>query len=195
MAKLSDFVISRVRVKLLKTFLSQPKEMFYVRELTRITHEEINAIRRELQHMVDTGMLKGEKRGNRLYYFFKPSYLFYPELLTLVAKSNGLGKDIIKNQRKLGHVKFAMLSGKFVRGLPYNQDEVDLLLVGQVVLPQLSVIVRTFEGKTGREVNYTVMTEEELLYRKTHRDPFVQSIIHGTRVMLIGQETELVGEK
>lgn len=169
--------------------------MFYVRQLTRASKEEINAVRRELQHMEAIGMLKAEKRGNRLYYYFKPSYLYYPELLTLVSKSSGLGKDIIKNQRKLGRIKYAMLSGKFVRGLPYDQNEVDLLIVGQIVLPQLSVIVRTFEGKSGREVNYTVMTEEELDYRKSHRDPFVQSILHGTRIMLIGQETELVGEK
>ena len=76
MAKLSDFIISRVRVKLLTIFLSKPGEMYYVRELTRLAKEEINAIRRELKRMQDVGMLKSEKRGNRLYYTYKNSYLF-----------------------------------------------------------------------------------------------------------------------
>ena len=195
MAKLSDFMISRVRVKLLKIFLMEPKEMFYVRQLTRASGEEINAVRRELQRMVSAGMIKSEKRGNRLYYYFRPSYLFYPELLTLVAKSTGLGKEIIRSQKKLGKIKYAMLSGKFVQGTPYNVDAVDLLIVGQVVLPQLAVLVRTHEAKTGRELNYTVMAEDELSYRKTHRDPFIQNILSGTRIMLIGLETDLVGEK
>lgn len=192
MAKLTDFMISRVRVKLLKIFLSQPHEMFYVRQLTRLAGEEINAVRRELDRMLDRGMVKSEKRGNRLYYFFKPSYPFYQELITLVAKTTGLGRDLIKNQKKLGKVKFAMLSGKYVRGFKHDPDSVDLLMVGQIILPQLSVIARTNEAKTGREVNYTVMTEEELAYRKAHRDPFIQSILLGTRVMIIGDELDLV---
>jgi hypothetical protein len=142
--------------------------------------------------MVNRGMVKSEKRGNRLYYFFKPSYPFYQELITLVAKTSGIGKDLIKNQKKLGKVKFAMLSGKYVRGYKHDPDSIDLLVVGQVILPQLSVIARTHEAKTGREVNYTVMTEEELTYRKAHRDPFIQTILLGTRVMIIGDELDLV---
>ena len=140
MAKLTDFMVSRVRVKMIQTFLSHPGEMFYVRQLTRETKEEINAVRRELQRMEKSGMLKSEHRGNRLYYFFKPSYLFYQELLSLVAKTTGLGKAIIKNRQKLGQIKFAMFSGKYVRGLPRSNDDVELLIVGQVILPQLAIL-------------------------------------------------------
>lgn len=192
MAKLSDFMVSKVRVKLLKVFLQEPTEMFYVRQLTRLTGEEINAIRRELDRMQQSGMLKSEHRGNRLYYYFKSTYQFYPELISLVAKSTGLGKQIIKNKAKLGKIKFAMVNGRFVKNLPHQPEEVDLLVIGKVVMPQLSVLVRTYEAKTKREVNYTVMTEEELSYRKSRRDPFILNILSGSRLMLIGDEIELL---
>ena len=58
MAALQDFVVSRVRAKLLKVLLADPAEMYYVRQLTRLTGEEINAVRRELLRMVDRGMVK-----------------------------------------------------------------------------------------------------------------------------------------
>ena len=64
MAKLTDFMVSRVRAKLIKIFLSTPTEMYYVRELTRAAKEEINAVRRELARMTERGMVKNEKRGN-----------------------------------------------------------------------------------------------------------------------------------
>ncbi|MCX6724543.1 MAG: transcriptional regulator, partial [Candidatus Shapirobacteria bacterium] len=64
---LQDLMVSKVRVKLLQTFLSQPKEMFYIRQLVRLLSEEINAIRRELQRMERLGMVKKENRGNRIY--------------------------------------------------------------------------------------------------------------------------------
>lgn len=192
MAKLTDFMVSRVRAKMIQTFLSHPGEMFYVRQLTRETKEEINAVRRELQRMEKSGMLKSEHRGNRLYYFFKPSYLFYQELLSLVAKTTGLGKAIIKNRQKLGQIKFAMFSGKYVRGLPRSNDDVELLIVGQVILPQLAILIRENEVKTGQEINYTVMTEDELKFRKNRRDPFILQVLSNSRVMLIGDEQELV---
>lgn len=192
MAQLRDFFISKTRVKLLEVFLSNPKKIFYVREIVRLTEEQINAVRRELKHMEKKGMVRKEERGNRLYYSFRKDYPFYDELLALVGKTTGLGGEIIKNQRKIGKIKFAMLSGRFLRGLPRKKNEVDLLAVGQVVLPQIASLVRAEEARRKREFNYTVMTEEELNFRKRRRDPFIIRILSGSRVMLIGNEEEML---
>ena len=48
---LRDLIVSKVRIKLLQTFLGNPKEIFYVRQLVRAVGEEINAVRRELARM------------------------------------------------------------------------------------------------------------------------------------------------
>lgn len=192
MASLQDLFVSKVRAKLLQIFFSEPKEIFYVRQLVRKTEEEINAVRRELERMEKRGMVSKEKRGNRLYYNFRKSYLFYNELLCLVCKISGLGQQIIKNKNKIGRLKFVMLSGRFARQKENRRSEVDLLVVGEVVLPQLAAVVRGFESKLEREINYTVMTQEEFNFRKERRDPFISSILLGSRIMLIGDEEELV---
>jgi len=192
MAKLSDFIISRVRVKLLTIFLSKPDGMYYVRELTRLAKEEINAIRRELQRMQDVGMLKSEKRGNRLYYSYKTSYPFYPELLSLVIKSSPVGQQLIKNKSKLGFVKYAFLSQKLIRGLDRDAEHIDLLVIGKVIMPQLSLIVKKLEKILDTEINYSSMTEEEYKYRKSRKDPFITSVLLQPRIMIIGDETKLL---
>jgi len=191
---LEDLIISRVRVKILKLFLLNPSSIFHVREIVRQTKEEINAVRRELAHMEKHSMVSKEPRGNRLYYTFRKDYPLYFDLLSLVAKTSNLGADILKNKNKLGKIKFAMISGRFVRGKPFGPDDVDLLIIGQkIVLPELSQIIRAEEARRGRELNYTVMSEEELNFRKKRRDPFIVSILGSCRVMLIGDEEELVG--
>ncbi len=192
MAALQDFVISKVRVKLLEVFLVDPEEMFYIRELTRKIDEEINAVRRELIHMQEKGMVKEEKRGNRLYYTFNKNYLFHKELVSMIGKTTGLGLAIEKAAPKLGHLKFAMLSGRFVRHMPRAAGGVDLLLVGDLIMPQLTEIIKEQEAKLSREINYTVMTEAELSYRKTHNDPFIGRILEGSRIMVMGDEEDLV---
>lgn len=189
---LKDLIISRVRVKLLELFLSNPGKIFHVRDMVRRTAEEINAVRRELLHLEKAGMLTKEPRANRLYYAFRKDYPLYFELLELVAKTSGLGKDLLKNRAKLGKIKFAMVSGGFIRRLPVKEERVDLLIVGNLVLPELSQIVKAEEGRCEREINYTVMTNEEFEFRKSRRDPFILEILKGSRMMIIGDEEELV---
>lgn len=190
---LEDIIISRVRVKILTLFLSHPGTIFHVRDIVRKVNEEINAVRRELAHMEKAGMVKKEQRANRLFYVMRREYPLYFELLELIGKTSGIGSDIIKNRAKLGKIKYAMLSGRYVRRAEKkSNNDIDLLIIGNVVLPELSQLVKTEEVRHGREINYTVMTEEEFLFRKRRRDPFIQGILEGSRVMIVGDEEELV---
>lgn len=193
MATLRDFFISKVRSKLIKVFLNQPGEIFYIRQLTRLTGEQINAVRRELERLDKLGAVRKEARANRIYYQMRRDYLFYDELLRMVAKTTGLGGAIIKNRNKIGKVKYAMISGKLIRNKPkVNPDEIDLLLVGEIVLPQITVLVQMAEKKRNREVNYTAMTAQEFEFRKKRRDPFILTILSLSKIMLIGDEEEML---
>lgn len=194
MPEFSDFITSRVRVKLIELFYSDITEMYHIREVTRQVKEEINAVRRELANLEKSGVLKKENRGNRVYYWARIEYPFYSDLLAMVAKSTGLGSEIINNRKKIGRVNFVMFSGKFVRRKERRRDdEVDILMVGDVVLPELATLIRMEESRRKHEINYTVMSREELDYRKKRRDPFLLGILSGGRVMIIGDEETLVG--
>lgn len=191
MAKLSDLIISKVRVKLLKIFLGNVRGLYYVRELTRMTKEEINAIRRELENLLKVGLLQSEKRGNRLYYSVKTSYYMYAELVNLVTKSTGVGKIVTKNRNKLGFVKFLFITHKLARGLERKPEDVDLLIVGKVIMPQVAVLAKALEKQLSTEINYSCMTEDEFNYRKSHQDPFITKVLLQPKVMLIGDEINL----
>lgn len=189
---LNDLLISKVRVKILELFLSNPDQSYHVREIVRRVSEEINAVRRELARLEKINFLVSEWRANRRIYSAKKDFLFYPELLSIINKTSGLGGAILENKNKLGKVKYAMLSGSFVRGKPYNQMDVDLIIVGIIVLPELGSLVRAEETRRDREINFTPMAEEEFNFRKHRRDPFLMNILSKPRVMLIGDEEEMV---
>ena len=193
MAELSDIITSKVRVKVLELFLSDIHEMYHVRGIVREISEEINAVRRELDRLESAGILKKEARGNRLYYWVRDDYLFFGDLLSIIAKTTGLGKDINENKAKIGKINYIMFSGRFVRRKDRKrEDDVDILVVGDIVLPELAAIIRQEESKRGKEINYTVMSREEFDFRKKRRDPFLGGILAGSRIMIIGDEAELV---
>jgi hypothetical protein len=189
---LSDLITSKSRIKLLTVFLTYPYEMFHVRECVRRTGDEINAVRRELQFLEKKGILVKEQRANRVYYSLSRNYPFYYDLLGLGAKTIGLGNELLRNRTKLGKIKYAMFSGRFVRRLKKAPDDVDFIVVGTVVLPELAILIRNEEVRLGTEINYTAMSEEEFKFRKQRNDPFIINILNGTRVMLIGDEEAML---
>lgn len=194
MANLGDIITSKVRIKILELFFSNLKELYHVRGIVRETSEEINAVRRELAKLEKDGILRKEPRGNRIYYSLRPDHPFFGDLTSMVAKTRGLGKLIIEGRNKIGKVSFIMFSGKFIRYKDRKrEDDVDILVVGEVVLPELASIIRLEESRRGKEINYTVMSREEFDFRKKRRDPFLLGILAGSRVMIIGDEEDLVG--
>jgi predicted nucleotidyltransferase len=195
MARLTDFMISRVRERLYAIFFDNPNEMFYVRELTRSAGEEINAVRRELNRMERNKIIKSEKRSNRLYYYLRQDYDFFEDLLGMIAKSAGLGLQLRKAQTDLGKIRFVMFSGAFVRRKKRVSDDVDVLVVGELNLERLSELVKAEEKRLKTEINYTVMTDEEFIFRKQRRDPFLLTILSKSRFMIIGDEEGLVDRK
>ncbi len=188
----ADLITSKTRVKLLNLFLTQPHEMYHVRECVRRTDEEINAVRRELLSLESKGVLQKEARANRVYYSLNKDYPFYFDLMKIGAKTIGLGQQILENRAKLGKIKFAMFSGRFVRRVKQNPEDVDLIIIGTIVLPELAILVRNEETRLGTEINYTAMTEEEFKFRKQRTDPFLVNILTASRVMIVGDEEGLL---
>ena len=189
---LEELFVSRVRVKILQLFLSSNDELFHVREIVRRVAEEINAVRRELARMEKFGMVSSEWRANRRLYRFRKDYIYYKELLNLVAKSTGLGGAIMKNKGKLGRIKYAMLATRYFNSKLSESENVDLLIVGQIVLPELQAIVADEQVKRENEINYSFMDEAEFQFIVKRRDPFILRVITQPKIMLFGDEEDLL---
>ena len=190
---LEELFVSRVRVKILQLFLSSPADtLLHVREIVRRVSEEINAVRRELARMEKFGMVVSEWRANRRLYRFRRDYIFYRELLSLVAKTSGLGGSLVKSKTKLGKVKYSFISTRFLKGGVSNTEDVDLLVVGNIVLPELQSIIADEQARRETEINYSFMDEQEFKFRVKRRDPFILRVLIQPKVMLLGDEDELL---
>lgn len=187
---LNEILISEVRVNILKKMLPNPEKSYHVRALVRAVDTEINAVRRELKRLSEAGLLRKRSSGNRVYYNVNTDSPLYPELVSLIAKEEGLGAQIIKASKELGNVKFAVLSRGFSRGRAPSVLNVDIFIVGSVNMPVLDQIIKNEEALTGREINYSVMGNEEFEFRKRKNDQFVMKILAQSRTMLIGDEED-----
>jgi len=188
---LQHIIPSKTRRKILELFYQHPQEMYYLRKVVREINEEVNAVKRELDILEGTKVLFREKRLNKVFYTLNKNYLYYDEFVRIFAKTNFLAASIFKNVSKLGKLKFAVLATKFAKGLSIKEDEIYLLLVGVVVVAEAAALIKEAEKYFGREINYTVMTEDEFIFRKRNNDPFIWRFLKSPKIMLIGNEDEL----
>ena len=80
---------SRVRVKLLEAFMTNPTAEFHSRELARLVKERQNAVWRELRRLEEAGLLRSTTHGNRKDYVVSVEHPLYPELRRLILKATG----------------------------------------------------------------------------------------------------------
>ena len=88
--------------------------------------------------------------------------------------------------------KFIALSTKFIKRQAVKDDEIYLLFVGIMVVPEIVSVLSEAEKDFGREINYTVMTEEEFAFRKKNNDPFIWRFLKSPKILLVGNEEELL---
>lgn len=185
---LNKLFVSEVRVNILKLLLLNPKRGFHIRAVVRQVNAEINAVRRELDNLFEIGLVTRRQSSNKIFYQVNTQHPFYQDLLSLVAKEEGIGAAIIKNEKKLGDVEYAVLSLSFLRGRKSTALDVDLFMVGDINVDLLKNIVKEEESKINREINYSIMSSEEFFNRKRTNDPFIYKILTQSRTMLIGDE-------
>lgn len=189
---LDHIIPSKTRRKILELFFHNPNEAHYLRKIVRDINEEVNAVKRELDILNQAKVLDKERRLNKIFYRLNKNFIFYDEFTRIFSKTTYLGSQIIKNSNKIGKIKFASLSTKFSRKIAIKNDEIYLLLVGIVVVPEISSIIKEAEKGFIQEINYTVMTEEEFAFRKKNNDPFIWRFLKQPKVMLVGLEEEMI---
>lgn len=189
---LHHIIPSKARRKILQLFFHDPQESHYLREIVREVDEEVNAVKRELDILTEGKVLHREKRLNKVFYSLNKNYVYYDEFLRIFSKTLPLSEQIYKNISKIGKVKYISFSIKFIKNIQIKEEDIHILIVGIIVVPEITSIVAEAEKRYGREIHYTVMTEDEFTFRKKNNDPFIWRFLKQPKVMIVGSEEELI---
>ena len=189
---LKDIIPSKVRRKILELFFQNIDDSFYLREIVRKVEEEVNAVKRELDILHGAKVLTRERRMNKVFYTLNRNYQFFDEFLRIFTKTTTLAQLVGKNLSKLGKIRYISISTKYSRKQSIKEDEIYVLFVGIVVVPEVDSIMNEARKSFGWDINYTVMTDDELKFRKKNNDPFIWKFLKQPKIMLVGQEEDLM---
>ncbi|MBU1915677.1 hypothetical protein KKC47_00935, partial [Patescibacteria group bacterium] len=198
---------SKTRVKLLRLFLANKDESFFVRELTRRIGAQINAVRNELENLESMGVIKiiseadvkragqsvSRSSQQRKYYCIDIESVLYPELQALFSKSGVLlEKQFVQKLNRAGRIQYLALMGHFVGD---DESETDMFIIGNLNKDKTAVAIRDFQRAIGREINYTIMTPSEFRYRKDLTDRFLYNVLNSKKMIIVSHLTQDIGLK
>ena len=84
---LEFFISSGSRRKILIYLLKHPDEEYHLRELSRRVSEPAPVVKRELDKLDQLGLIVSWVQGNQRRFRLNRSFLFWPELKSMVEKS------------------------------------------------------------------------------------------------------------
>lgn len=178
-AVLKALFSSQTRVKLLSTFLLHPEQEFFIRELTRLLHEQINSIRRELENLRRIGLVRARHKNRKKYYRVDQEFSLFPELRNIFAKEVQAESPIVASLKKLSDVDLILLAGSFAG----TESKVDLLIVGNVKKEMVEALL--LQDTSLKNVKYSIFSQADFLYRLSLRDRFITEILNDPRHLLV----------
>ena len=190
---------SKTRARLLNVFVHNPEEQFFVRELTRRIDAQLNSVRRELQNLLEIGLIKeviaaSEKRGRKSpnekkrYYQANTEFELFADMKALLKKVQLMvKKNLVQEIDESGSILLLILTGRFV---DVKDIPVDFLIVGEIDEKTLQKLLHAFEVEFGQEINFTLLTREEFSYRKQVSDRFLSAILKSNHIVMINRLKE-----
>jgi hypothetical protein len=135
-------------------------------------------VSREILRLEKMGFLRERSRKKVKMYQMRPDFPFFPELSSLVLKSNvGVSHRMFQKLQSAGDVKLILISGLF---LNHAKSKADMILViNSAHRLRLKSAMEKLEAEIGREIRFVLMNTDELHYRLNMLDRFLIEFLEG----------------
>ena len=190
---MADVLFGKGRGAILGLLYEHPDESFYYRQLAReLNGLSAGTIQRELDLLSQLGLIERSTVGKQVFYRANRSHPIFPELRALVTKTIG---SIPTLRSALGpladSISIAFLYGSMARGEEKSESDIDLMVVGSTTLEDVVTKLSSVESSLRRAVNPTVYSPSEFKAKLASGNHFLNSVMRGEKVFLIGDEDEL----
>jgi len=189
---LNKLFSSKTRVEILKLFLFNTGNSFYQRQISSLTAQSIRGVQREVDKLNRIGIIERSIQGNRIYYKLNKKCPIIQDLKNIFFKSAGIA-EVLKENLKEKEIKIAFIYGSYAKGEESLLSDIDLMVLGDISLKELSNILSKPKKELMREINYAVFSLDEFINKAMKKDHFINSVLKDKKIYIIGSKDELKG--
>ncbi len=190
---LADVLFGKGRGAILGLLYEHPDQSFYYRQITRELKEvSVGTLQRELDILVQLGLIGRSTMGNQVFYRANRSHPVFHEMKALVSKTIGLIFTLRSALLPMAdRIAVAFVYGSIARREERSESDIDLLVVGSAGLEDVLAKLENAEAMLRRVINPTVYSVSEFKTRLARGNHFLNSVVRGEKIFLIGDEDEL----
>ncbi len=188
---LSTLITSKARVELITWFIIHPGERFYYRQLIDILNASKQSIQNELARLESAGLLSSQKEGNIRFFWVNKDFILYPEIKSMIFKTVGVGDELRESLSKIGDIKSAFIYGSVAKNLEDARSDIDVMVIGNVMVDAVHEAIMKAEEHLGREVNYSIFSPSDWKKQLKAKKGFASDVARDQKIFLIGNEDEL----
>lgn len=183
-----DALFTKTQQKVLGLLYGKPDQRFYTNEIVRRADMGRGTIRRELERLVQAGVLQVESEGNQRYYQANTQCLVFDELKSMVRKTFGV-TDVLELALHplIESVILAFVYGSMAKGSEYQGSDIDLMLVGEdLSYGDVMELLVPVEQQLDCPVNPTLYTPTDFKKRLDEGNSFLLRVLEQPRLMIKG---------
>ncbi|HET8775800.1 MAG TPA: nucleotidyltransferase domain-containing protein [Thermoanaerobaculia bacterium] len=185
---LADALFSRTQQRVLGILYGDPARSYFATEIFNRAASGRGTVQRELERLVDSGLVTMTQVGNQKHYRANPQAPIFTELRSIVLKTSGLIQPLAEALAPLlKKIDLALVYGSVARGEAHAGSDVDLLVVARdLTLEQLHARLARAEAEIGRAIHPTLLTPAELRKRRERGNPFLEKVLAGEIIPVVG---------
>jgi len=192
MLTLSSVLFTEYRSRVLGLLFLHPERSYYLREIARITATVPGTLKREMDKLLEVGLLTVQKVGNQNHYQANQDCPIYEDLANVLRKTSGLSDvltaALIPISEKL---QSAFVFGSVASGKVNAKSDIDLLLIGEVSYSEVVPLLHPLQEQLGREINPKIFTANEWAKLVKDNGAFVHDVLSKPKLFILGNEKEL----
>ena len=185
----ADALFTSTQQKVLTILFGQPDRSFFATELISLAGAGSGAVQRELARLSESGLITVRMVGNQKHFQANHESPIFNEVQQIVSKTFGLSaplKDALQPIEDL--IKLALVFGSVARKADTATSDIDLMVISDsLTLEDLFKALEPAEQHFRRQINPILLTVDEFDRRKNERDSFVNRVLDGEIIVLIGR--------
>jgi len=192
-SSLADVLFGKARGAILGLLYENADQEFYYRQLAReLGGLSVGTLQRELHTLGELGLIQRSRLGKQVFYRANRSHPVFPELRALVVKTVGTIPMLRSALAPLAdRTSVAFIYGSLARQEERAESDIDLMVIGKASLEHVLASLGNIETSLRRALNPTVYSPAEFRKKLTAGNHFLNSVVRGEKVFLIGDEYEL----
>jgi hypothetical protein len=157
---LETLITSKTRLRILIKFFINVANHGYLRGLAEELNESTNAIRKELNNLLDAGYLEKESVQNKIIYKANIKHPLFSVLQKIVRQHIGLDAIVEAILQRMGHVESVVIVGDYAKGI--DSGTIEVVLVGHDLnADYIEQLVIKIENEISRKVHFRITDRNE----------------------------------